>query len=313
MAQFSDTRKLQHGFFHSLSKASTEATQSPYESVYKSGHSIYPQDVFTDTIGFAEDEAAADLFVLNNPTIIRKYTQFTLTSVAGSNNQAYSLIDSGQHIRPFITPVDIVSSTGNLSFGYDIRIYKQNGDLIPPTLGAWNVDPYSGLILFDTGYTPVDLGWGDISITCYVYIGATLINNSAGGNLIIKGLSILGVDGNQASILTSESTPEGVLSAGVGSLCLSGDGNIYKKYTGETSTGWVILGDTDMTLTKRVNNNGDYIYIGEASVGSLESDSVWRISRTYISPIDGDIIILWANGTSNFDKVWNDHLSLSYS
>ena len=134
-------------------------------------------------------------------------------------------------------------------------------------------------------------------------------NIGAGLTVNVENSSVKG------SLSYSYGSPEGVVSAKPDTICFDLLNNlIYKKQTGKNKLGWVLFnGDTDMTLTKRVNNNGDYIYIGEAAVGSVDSDSVWRISRTYISPIDGDIIILWANGTSNFDKVWNNHLSLSYS
>ena len=52
-------------------------------------------------------------------------------------------------------------------------------------------------------------------------------------------------------------------------------------------------------------------YIGEAIPGSSESDSVWRIKRMVE---DGDDLqILFADGDSNFDNIWDNRVSLSYS
>lgn len=52
------------------------------------------------------------------------------------------------------------------------------------------------------------------------------------------------------------------------------------------------------------------IYLGEAEEGSLTSDAVWRIRRIDYS---SGVTILWADGNANFDNVWNDRTSLTYS
>jgi hypothetical protein len=52
-------------------------------------------------------------------------------------------------------------------------------------------------------------------------------------------------------------------------------------------------------------------YVGQAAIGSVVGDSVWRIKRILISGTE--TIIEWADGDSNFDNVWDDRASLSYS
>lgn len=66
------------------------------------------------------------------------------------------------------------------------------------------------------------------------------------------------------------------------------------------------------SYTKRVDEiDESTTYIGEADPGSSESDPVWRIQKLeFTGP---DIDILWANGNSNFDNVWDDRTSLTYS
>jgi hypothetical protein len=77
------------------------------------------------------------------------------------------------------------------------------------------------------------------------------------------------------------------------------------------------LGDTlpteeTMLYTKRLDTISDSLmYKGEAAAGSLESAAVWRISR--ISIINDDINEVWADGNTNFDNVWVDRLSISYT
>lgn len=53
-------------------------------------------------------------------------------------------------------------------------------------------------------------------------------------------------------------------------------------------------------------------YAGEAEEGSPTSGAVWRIKRLTFGP-GGDVVIEWADGNSNFDNVWDNRLSLSYS
>jgi hypothetical protein len=52
-------------------------------------------------------------------------------------------------------------------------------------------------------------------------------------------------------------------------------------------------------------------YIGYAQIGSLESEPVWQIRKAVRT---GTVTkFLWADGDSEFDNVWSDHLSLTYS
>jgi hypothetical protein len=68
----------------------------------------------------------------------------------------------------------------------------------------------------------------------------------------------------------------------------------------------------DPILAKRVDFASDtIIYRGEAAVGSSEGDPVWRIKKIILGA-DDDVTELWADGVSDFTKVWSNRLSLSY-
>ena len=57
------------------------------------------------------------------------------------------------------------------------------------------------------------------------------------------------------------------------------------------------------------------IYKGEASVGSTESASVWRIRKLTVS-VTGNLVDVteeWANGTANFEHAWDQRTDLLYS
>lgn len=74
-------------------------------------------------------------------------------------------------------------------------------------------------------------------------------------------------------------------------LVLNGVGSLYT----------VRIDEVDATTT----------YFGFAAVGSSTASAVWRIKRMTVS---GTVTsILFADGNSNFDNVWDNRASLSYS
>jgi hypothetical protein len=253
---FSDNKQLKSAFFHSLSKVQTNITQNPYESSYKSGHSVFDLDVFSEPVPYAVDTVAADANVSNYPTRLAKYSLNALTMVPGSNGQAYYLDVAGTYVKPFINPVDIPASDGTPSFGYDVRLYKEDGTRVFPTQGNWNVDFYGGIILFDVGYTPADLGWGTPKITCYVYVGKNLRDSLAG---IVGGTTfqdpVLSKDNFDPSLLSPSEGDRQVV-GGESYAILSTDlGNNTFTVSGDQTT---IFVNGQQFLVRESSNDGQY-------------------------------------------------------
>ena len=73
--------------------------------------------------------------------------------------------------------------------------------------------------------------------------------------------------------------------------------------------------DLEVQYDKLVDEEPDdgFTYVGEAVPGTTKGQSIWRIKRIYEFGADGDLDILWANGTANFDKTWNDRATYTYS
>lgn len=65
----------------------------------------------------------------------------------------------------------------------------------------------------------------------------------------------------------------------------------------------------EKVYSTRVETVGDIIYLGEATIGSAESDSVWRIRRIDTA---GIIETKWAGGGA-FTNAWDDRASLTYN
>lgn len=68
-------------------------------------------------------------------------------------------------------------------------------------------------------------------------------------------------------------------------------------------------GGAGEVYTTRTEQTSLYIYCGEALPGADEADPVWKVKRYNKTTL----VVLWADGNSDLDNVWNDYLSLSYS
>lgn len=70
-----------------------------------------------------------------------------------------------------------------------------------------------------------------------------------------------------------------------------------------------------------INSSEDYItliddlgantFIGISLVGTPISSPLWKIKR--ISEVGSEIIISWADGSTDFNKTWNDRNTYDYS
>ena len=64
-------------------------------------------------------------------------------------------------------------------------------------------------------------------------------------------------------------------------------------------------------LCARIDEVGTTTYIGTAAAGALEASGVWRIKK--MLEVGNDITITFADGNANFDNIWSNRLSLTYS
>jgi len=75
-----------------------------------------------------------------------------------------------------------------------------------------------------------------------------------------------------------------------------------------------VLDITEPGLTVAIQySDGNAIYVGESSPGSVKGAEVWRIKKiTY----DGDgnaTDVQWADGDTNFDNEWDEKAGYDYS
>lgn len=93
---------------------------------------------------------------------------------------------------------------------------------------------------------------------------------------------------------------------GRGSLSSTESAKLMTLATEETQAGLFATRMDDVSTT-------GVTYIGKAPIGSIESDAVWQIRKLDESGTPTTLSITWADGNSNFDNVWSDRLTESYS
>lgn len=65
-------------------------------------------------------------------------------------------------------------------------------------------------------------------------------------------------------------------------------------------------------LTTNLDDAGSGVsYVGKAKPGSATSSAVWRVFK--MVEASGDITITYADGNAQFDNIWDNRASLSYS
>lgn len=88
---------------------------------------------------------------------------------------------------------------------------------------------------------------------------------------------------------------------------------VKKKFVARDLVAFInsIQTGVEVQYNKLIDVSGNYTYIGEALPGTATSAATWRIKR--VEQIGTDYNILWSDGSSDFDKVWDDRLTYAYS
>lgn len=79
------------------------------------------------------------------------------------------------------------------------------------------------------------------------------------------------------------------------------------EYDPSGATKRTVTGD----LISEIDKSGTVTYIGEATPGSATSAAVWQITK--IDSSSNPTVITYADGNANFDNIFDNRASLSYS
>lgn len=69
--------------------------------------------------------------------------------------------------------------------------------------------------------------------------------------------------------------------------------------------------ELEVQYNRLIDVDGSYTYVGEAQPGTGEGEAKWRIKR--IEEVGDDFNILWADGDANFNNIWTDRTTFTYS
>lgn len=72
---------------------------------------------------------------------------------------------------------------------------------------------------------------------------------------------------------------------------------------------------TDKNYSRRIayDSNDLEQYIGTALPGSAEGSAVWQVMKLAYSSSSKVTSVKWADGDDNFDNIWTNYASLTYS
>lgn len=97
-----------------------------------------------------------------------------------------------------------------------------------------------------------------------------------------------------------------VSTGGRGSLSSTESAKLLTLATEETLAGLLATKLDDVSTS-------NITYVGKAAIGSSGASAVWRIMKIDESGTPTTLSITWADGNSNFDNVWDNRTSLTYS
>jgi len=165
----------------SLGVLSTTNDKNYFEEMFKWSPQLDKTDIFANTIPTASNPTAADANVSANPTLISKLTDYQIDELPASNAQGYSAFatpgnTTSLRLQHFLTP----QKYGN---GYGFILKDSGGTVLDLTTGSYQMDYHNGILRFNEGNTPTDMGWSTpLTLTAYRYIGDMLADeNTSGG------------------------------------------------------------------------------------------------------------------------------------
>jgi YD repeat-containing protein len=68
-----------------------------------------------------------------------------------------------------------------------------------------------------------------------------------------------------------------------------------------------------LTMAIEYDASNNPIYIGEAPTGSAQTAALWRIRKVTYDGHNNPISVVWAGGTTAFDKKWSERITYQYS
>lgn len=71
--------------------------------------------------------------------------------------------------------------------------------------------------------------------------------------------------------------------------------------------------NTELKIAVEYNGDGTELFVGDATPGTLQNASGWRIKKLSYNNDQQLIKLEWADGKAEFNKVWDDRGSFTYA
>ena len=76
---------------------------------------------------------------------------------------------------------------------------------------------------------------------------------------------------------------------------------------------WQSISITDPATALLYDSVSDTVaYLGKASIAASTASAVWQV-RKFTFGTDGDVTVGWADGDEEYNNIWDNRASLSYS
>lgn len=118
----------------------------------------------------------------------------------------------------------------------------------------------------------------------------------------------MGITLNRASAATvSFNTPQEIVITHLDDSMRLGDGTNLLTLREDNS-----IPTTPVKLASIVDEaSSSVLYVGEASIGANQASAVWRIKKVTTSGTQ--LVTTWADGNADFDNIWSNRASLTYT
>jgi hypothetical protein len=177
MAKLSDAARLDVANKLALGIASTNTDKNYFEEEFPWTPTVLASEIWADDVPFAAtpleaDDIAAGL-TTDSPTspVVEKLTLATMDEIPLSNGQGWTLYDVAGVPDPTTRIVDWLNPQ-SFGPGYFIALFENDNTPIALTDGRYQIDNKNGVVRFDEGFTPSDLGLlTPLKVTLYRYDG----------------------------------------------------------------------------------------------------------------------------------------------
>lgn len=184
MAKLGDDAQLDVANKLTLGIASTNTGKNYFEENFAWEPTVLASAIWSNDIPYANTEAEADAVVLGvtgTDPLVEKLIQYAMDEIPLSNEQGWAIYEVPGTPDPDFRLVDWLNPA-QFGPGYFFSLYENNGTPIALTDSRYQVDCKNGIVRFDEGFTPADLGLlTPLRITLYRYVGPKGVVTSGGG------------------------------------------------------------------------------------------------------------------------------------